>query len=387
MNSLRTLAFIVIGAVLISAAYAFSARDNNHGNSFDDDDGRTVRQTFIGDKGEFLFRDENRKIKAEWNGEFSLDEAGSSVGDLDDELEITLQENGVKERIEFEDRRSGIEVTYYRDGEEQDASEETDAAIAAGFLKFLRASGMKADERVSIILARGGNAAVLEEISVLEGGHALRAYTDAFTVQANLTAADIISLTEKLSVIESDHDLSGALETILENETLSEEAAVALINAAQSIDNDHELRQLIEAFANRPINEEAMNLVMTLFERIESDHDLRVAAQTLFENDRLNAAQTEKLLDAAADNIESDHDLRLVLTESADMILESEALSQAWFNAYEHISSDHDQRLALEAIAEKISDNEVLLAAYRKAANEITSDYDREKALGYIDED
>ena len=333
-----------------------------------------------------MLRDENHKIKAEWNGEFSLDETGSGIGALDDELEITIQQNGLKERIEFENTRSGIEVTYYRDGKEQDENEETRAAVAAAFITFLRASGIKADERVAILLASGGNASVLEEINALQGGHALRAYTDALTSKVSLTSAEIISLIGKLSTIESDPDLSGALETILKNQTVSSEVSIALMDAAQTIESDHELRQIIEAFANKPINDEAMKLVLELFSRIESDHDFRVAAESLFENERLTAAQTAKLLDAAADNIESDHDLRRVLAESASMIMENEAITAAWFNTYGHISSDHDQRVALESIADEINGDEKLKALYRKAANEIDSDYDREKALDYIDE-
>jgi len=387
MTSIRTLAFLTIGAVFISAAYALVFSNDASDHSFDDDGGRSVRHTINGDSGEFVLKDEDRTIKADWRGDYSLNDLGTALSALDDEFEIEIKEDGLRERIEFERSGRDIEITYYLDGEEQPDGDEKDNAVAALFLKFLRASGLKSEERVSALIIKGGSASVLEELDALEGGHAMRQYAVALVEQADLSPAEIKLLTEKLDVIDSDHDLGRTLEAILEHETVTAETAPALIEAAKKIEGDHDLRQLVEAFAETPVGDDGLGLVLGLYERIESDHDLRVAAVALLENDAMTGAEAARILAAAGKQIESDHDLRLVLSESAVFFSSDGDLADAWMEAYGELDSSYDQRLALEEIAEAVEGDPDLKAAYRKAARRIDSDHDRERALEAIGEE
>ncbi len=387
MTSIRTLAFLTIGAVFIAAAYALVFRNDATELSFSDEGGRSVRHTINGDNGEFVLKDEDRTIKADWRGDYSLNDLGTALGALDDEFEIEIKQDGLKERAEFERDGSNIETTYYIDGVQQPDNEETDKAVAALFLKFLRASGLNSDARVSALLKKGGVAAALTEMDALESGNAIRQYAAALVEQADLSPTQIIELTKKLGAIDSDHDLSRTLETIVEHEGVNAQTAPALIDAAKNITSDHDLRQLIEAFAESPLSDEALGLVLDLYERIESDHDLRVAAMALLDNEALTASQAARLLAAAGERIESDHDLRMVLSESARLISGKGDLADAWFKTYEKLQSSYDQRLALEEIAGAAQDDPDLSAAYRKAARRIDSDHDRERALKAISGD
>ena len=354
MKSLRTLAILTIGSILVSAAYALTVRDSGTSISIEEDDsGHSVRHTVSGDDSQFTLKDEGRVIKAAWNGDFKLDKTGTDIVELDDELEIYVKQDGVKERAEFEQHSSSIKKTYYLDGDEVEEGAEANEAISALLLKFLRASGLKAEQRVSDMLDTGGPAAVLAEMDNLRDGHALRHYVIALTEQADLSSDEILTLTEKISVLESDHDLSSALEAILENETITAQTAPALIEAAKEIESDHDLRQLVEAFAERPLSTEETMLVLDLYERLESSHDLRVAAEALLENDALDSSQAARILSAAADEIDSDHDLRLILTATAPMFSDSSDVATAWLNGFNALDSAHEQRLSIEAVAEE----------------------------------
>ena len=421
MKDIRFLATIVIGVVLIAAVYAFSAGDRRSTISVDSDEGRVVRHTVSGDRGEFVLRDDDREIKAEWKGEFTLDDAGADISSLENRFELSVEQEGVNERAEYRMDDGAVRREYYVDGEEQEAGDETREKLAALFLRFLRASGIKAKQRVAVILDHGGSPAVLDEIDLIEGDHATSRYAIAFVKQADLEPAELERLAEKLKTIESDHDLSHALKVILTEEDFASETAPALIDAAKTIESDHDLRQLVEALSEKPLNDESLDLALELFERIEGDHDLRVAATAFLENEALKPPQAAKLLRAAGDQVESDHDLRLVLIEAAPFYAGDEEARDAWRAAYEELSSSHDMRLALEEIAEgeglgadelralieaaeaidsshdrrltleriatHIDEDANLRDAYRDAANRIESEHEREKALEAIGEE
>ncbi len=421
MKNLKTLAAITGGAIILSIGYAIAVGDQKVDVAIDNNDGRSIRHMVVGNRGEFILRDDDLTLEAHWRGDFVLSDDGNSIASLDHSFEIEFEIDSETKRVAFKDKNGDVKKTYYMGDEEQPEGAETDKAIANLFLQFLRVSGHKADERVAALLKTDGVTAVLDELGFLESDHALRRYSVALSEQADLSTEQITELAARLTSIESDHDLRLALDAILENETLSAEVTPALLSAASNIESDHDLRLLVEAFAERPLNDEAMGLAIDLFERIESDHDLRVAAQALLENSDLDAKHAARLLKTAANKIESDHDMRLILTEIAPMAFKEKMLSDAWIDGFhslesshdqrlsivtvaeegghdtntwlalitacENIESDHDRRLALQAIADEMGDSPELIAAYRTTAKSIESSSDRRRTLEAIGDD
>lgn len=419
MQKVRTLAALVIGVVLIAAVYSLAATGRNETRlSFDSDEGHIVRHTISGDRGEFVLRDDDRTIKAEWRGDFNLNDLGTDISSLDDRFEIEFEEDGVKERAEFRSEDDGVRRVFFIDGAEQEDDEETNSAVADLLLRFLRASGIKAAERVAALLDQGGPAAALDEIDLLSGDHAKSAYAVALSEKADLAPAELERLAARLETVESDHDLARALIAILEHENITAETAPALIAAAETIDSDHDLRRLIEALAKQRLDDESLDLALELFEELDGDYDMRVAAAAFLERDALNPSQAARLLHVAGRRLDSDHDLRLVLIQAAPFYARDPEAGEAWLEAFdelrsshdmrlsleeaaqsgaldaaqwtalieasEEIDSSHDQRLALEAIAAQMGRDPALVAAFREAAAKIDSNHDRERALEAI---
>lgn len=425
MKNLKTLSVVAVGAIVMSAAYAvtFSGEgdDQDFSIEIDSDEGLSVRHIVNGDRGEFVRKDDNSTLEASWRGAFELTEDGNGLKSLERKLEIETDNDDEIRRVVFKDDDGSIETVYFIDGDEQPKGEEADTAAAALFLQFLRASGVRSDERVRALVQNGGAEAVLAEFDHLEGDHAFRRYAVALVEESDLSTEEIATLTEKLDGVESDHDMRLVLRAILEHETLSPEATPLLIRAARSIESDHDLRLLVEAFAERPLDSNAMDLALGLYERIESDHDLRISAEALLENSALSRLQAARLLEIAASEIESDHDLRLLLTETAPMFSDEPTLADAWLKGLAALESNHDQRLsivaaaeeadpnasgwlslidavgdidsdhdarrALETIASNMNDDPELLEAYRAVAERIDSSSDRERALAAIGDD
>jgi hypothetical protein len=418
MKSLRVLAGLTVGAFVLAASYAAAVRDNSFTWSSDSESGRMVRHTVNGDRGEFVLRDDERLIKAEWRGDFELNDEGNGIASLDRRLEIELEQDGVEERLRFDREGRGFEKTYWKNGEEQPEGAETDAAASALFLKFLRASGLMAEERVKALINAGGVEAVLNEFDYLEGDHAVRRYAVALTEEATLSREEIATLVVELERVESDHDMRLALSALLEHQTIPADLFPALLQAAENVESDHDTRLLVEAFAENDLTGDAMDLALGLIAHIESDHDVRKAAEALLESASLTNPQAAQLLAAAANQIESDHDMRLILSETAEKILDDPAIAEAWFKGFDilesdhdrrlsiseaadlsgaepeiwlalidktrAIDSDHDKRLALETISQHVMGDESLMEAYRSAAKGIDSERDRELALEAI---
>ncbi|MEO1241256.1 MAG: hypothetical protein AAFX54_05060 [Pseudomonadota bacterium] len=384
MKSLKTLGAVAIGSIVLSATYALAIKDHSTRLDVEDDGERSIRHTVNGDRGEFVRRNDESTLEATWRGDFELTDDGDGISSIEKKLEIEFEDDDEIRRALFEKDGDGVGVSYFVDGERQPAGADTDSAISALLLEFLRASGVQSDERVAALLKNGGVENVLTELEFLEGDHAFRLYAVALTEQSELSDGEVTKLADSLQSIESDHDLRLALRAILENETVSAETTPALINAASGIESDHDLRLLVEAFAERPLDADAMDLALDLYARIESDHDLRVSAEALLENGDLSPAQAARILKTAADTIESDHDMRLVLTQTAPMFSAEPELTDAWLDGFSALESGHDQRLSVEAVAEEAGHSPEAWTALIDASETIESDRDRRKALEAI---
>ena len=428
MENLKTLVTLTIGALVLSAVIAIAAKDNGGdlsidisiNDSSDDEDKRSTQFIIDGDRGKFTLWEDDHAIEAVWKGDFELDPLATTVTELDNKLEIVDKSGDDERRVVFKKSRGDIHHAFYLDDEEQDEGPETDAAISDLLMVFLRASGMKSEERVDAILDQGGVDAVLDEMAFLSRKHATRSYVWALTEKADLSDAQILRLVDIVKEMEGDHDIRKSISAILENETITANLVPPLIEATEGVESDYDLRKLMESFAERRLNEEAMERVIMVFERMDSDHDLRKSAEALIENDALDDQATARLLIALSERMDSDHDLRLILTDTAKIYSADPEATKAWLIAFEAVDSDHDRRLsieevaasgahpdeawvelikaaaiidsdhdlrrALESIAAEMERNEILLAAYRDTAAGIDSDSDRERALEAIGE-
>ena len=420
MNRLSTLGALIGGAIIVSVLYGIAFGDRNVTTSFDVEEGDGIRHIVNGDRGDFSLRRDDLIIKASWRGDYTLNEDGDDIASLEHKLEISRDDGELSERVIFARDGDKVERTYYRDDEKQDNSDETQAAIGNLLSAFLGASGIKAEERVAILLRKGGVNAVLDEMNGTFGDHARRSYTVALTEQVDLSPPEIRALLTALDRVESDHDLRLALSAILENESVSADEMPAFLATAAHIESDYDLRRLIETVADEPMNDASLALAIGLLETIESDHDLRRAGEALLAQDNLSAENAARLLTAAANQLESDHDIRLLLTDSVKFLAQGDIVAKAWLEAFDAISgdhdqrltlsaaaevselspsvvtslidattsieSDHDQRLALETFADRAADDPVLLTAYKSAADRVGSDQDRRRALEAIGE-
>ncbi|MEO1136732.1 MAG: hypothetical protein AAFW68_08990 [Pseudomonadota bacterium] len=381
MNRLRSLGALVAGAIVLAAIYGVVYSNGSGSAGIAAEHGDGVRHIVSGDRGEFSLRLEDFEITANWRGDYELNSDGDDIASLERKLDIKREKNGVKERVVFDRDGDDVERIYYLDGEEQESGPETQEAIQSVLASFLGASGVKAEERVAILLRNGGPAEVINLIDEVYGDHARQRYTAELTEQADLSTEELSALLEIVKQIEGDHDLRLALSAIVENETIRADQAPLILEAANRIESDYDLRRLIESVADHPLGADALPLAIGLLTHIDSDHDLRRSGEALLEQENLTAENAAQLLETVSNKIESDHDLRLLLSEAGAFLGQDEVSSAAWIRAFGALDSDHDKRIVLAEVAELDDISTDVVIALINATTDIESNHDRRIAL------
>lgn len=419
MQNLRTLAFIATGAFVIAAVYAGAVGDKGVDIDFETEDGRAVTHVTEGERGEFRFQDDDVSLEAHWRGDFTLTPTGDDITDLDSKLSIELKENTESEKAVFEHHRDGVRKRYFRNGEEKSKEDVVNEGASRLFVRFLRVSGLEAEERVGALLDSGGTTEVVSEISSLESDLAIRRYVLALSEQRSLSSSELTQLAQSLKGIKGDQDLRLALGGLLDDQTADAQSMTLLLEAAQTMESSHDIRKLLEsAAASGSIEDAALRTGLQLYARIEGDHDLRKAAEALLESDGLMSQQKSLVLLAAVQRIEGNRDVRVLLEETATELSDSAELTAAWLDGFNSLESARDQRLsiekaasldqepqlwrelierteridddrerrqALEAIAGAITGTPNLTENYRQAAAAIDDERERERALNALD--
>ena len=418
MKNLRMLGALAGGAILIAGAYGAMVGNIEADISFDSDEDYSTRHSVEGGKAEFYLKDGEQIIKAKWRDNFGLDDTAMRITTVDRKLTIEVKENDTLKKVIFKNNDDDLERSFYINDKQQSQTRVTDDEIDALTLTFLRASGLKAEDRVNALLTQGGASSVIKELPILGSEQALISYIKALSETTQLQPSEIDSLANALSAVESDHHLRHSIEVVLENQTITSQTAPSLIKLADSIENDHDIRKLVEVFAERPLNAESYNIVIDLMDRIEGGHDLRKSIEAIFNNENLTDSAKERILHESLPRLEDDHQLYLVLALTAKNFIPTEKYADGWFTAYSRlssshdhrralseliteneledeiwhrainavseISSDHDQRIILEEIAELAPRNDRIVKAYLDVANDISADRDRKVAIAAI---
>lgn len=406
-------AFGVGAGLSLLAAGAFALIAPKFIEADDDGDGVHIINIGDGENGSFHLKDEGLNVSAEWKGEFSLAADGRSLSALKGSLEVSSKEKGVTRKVVFSGRDGAISAKAFVDDDEEKGADTQ--RLAGDLLQlFARSSSVGAEDRVKAMMAAGGKAAVLNEITQLVGSHAVGGYVEALAAATPLTHDDIKLLTARVSKIDSDYAKRSAIAALLSTQELDDASVAEIIGVAKTIEGDHELRLIIEELAENPLNDRNFGIASSLIGEIEGDHEIRLAVAAMLENEGQSDANVARVLKIAARAIEGDYELRLAIetaearlsgTEAGAAALEAIAAiegghdkrlaieefasaldgsSPHWIPLIESaaaIDGDHDRRLAIETLGGEAPETDEIRAALRKAAETIGSEHERRLAL------
>ncbi|ANB17584.1 M56 family metallopeptidase [Dokdonella koreensis] len=287
--------------------------------------------------------DVDQKGKIEFNADES-DVAGLADGAY---LDISETTSGVTREIRFKGTASGVDRRYRVDGTECALDAEGRAWIAALVPRMLRETGVQAEARSRRLLARGGAAALLAEIDLIQADHARAGYLRVLFADAPLSPEQQARALALVEAIDSAFEKRNVLQAALGQPSLSPALQVLLLKAAAGIDSDFERAELLVSVAGRmPVQGEVLDAWSTALNGIGSDFERRRVIEALLKQ----AAVTPDVLVRALDGADS-------------------------------IGSDFEKRSVLEAVAARRGDSPEVRAAYLRLAAGIGSDFERRQAL------
>jgi len=296
------------------------------------------------------------RFEVEVAGEVEIAPDGRSVERLGPGAKLEVEERGRAERRRLEARPGPDgepELAWFVDRRRQQPTEASRDWLARSLLRFYRASGWGAGERVGQLLAGGGPAAVLAEVAELRSDRVERLYLQALLERADLDPPELgRALAAAGERIGSDHELAKVLRAVPAASLAASEPRAAYLRAAASIGSDFELRRTLAALLDDPAL---------------SDPALAPPA-------------AEGVLEAAS-GIGSDFELAELLVTLASAYPPALALPPGYADALRSIGSDFEHRRALVAAVERPGISAENLGELLETTDQLGSDFEQAEAL------
>ena len=264
------------------------------------------------------------------------------------EFELSIKRGGVERSLRILPGKDGLQREYRVDGKQQAFDADARAWLAKSLPHLLRETAFQAEARGKRFLARGGAAALMDEIDKIQGDHARGKYLAVLFGNASLDDGQMQRAMALASGIGSDYELRQALSAGLDNQAMSPSGQVRLLETATSIGSDYELAQLLLQLAKaQPLQGPTLQAWRTALASIGSDYEQRRVLSALL--DKQDPAAARLALESAA-AIGSDYEARQVLEQSVSMARADDGVRTAWFRILDGVGSDYEQRQALQAL-------------------------------------
>ncbi len=250
---------------------------------------------------------------------------------------------GTDNSVEFRAGSGGaIERRFWVSGRERPFDPEGRKWLAEVLPRFIRQSGIGAKSRVARFMKSGGAAAVLAEISRIEGSWAKRVYFTELFNQPGLSGATIQQ---------------------------------ALAQAGREVDSDFELASLLIS-SNRIVTDDAARRTYLEAARtIGSDFELRRVLSSIVKAGPMAPAIAASVLDTSG-SIDSDFEQASLLVEFAARQPLDEPAGAAFFKALAGVSSSFEHSRVLKAVLQRTDLSEPVRVAALESGAAIESDFE-----------
>jgi hypothetical protein len=353
-------------------------------------------------------------------GKITFTDNEDDVQSLTGRAVISEKRDGITRRLDLKpEGANGIARVYSVNGKTQPYDADARKWFAALVPSIVRETATNVDQRVTKLSAKGGTAAVVDEIDRIESSHVRGKYIEVLLKRGPLedkllprlfaTIKDVGSDFERKTVllavikqqpatpatqtsllrIVADMDSSFEQRTVLEAlaPTLGTDAGVmqAWYEAVARIDSDFELRSVIESLAKRSVlSPTQLDRAIAVTNRIDSDFEHGSALKALLPHmEKASTPQIEAFLKSAR-GIDSAFELRSVMNTFVKRVNFEKSAYAAVFQSIDAIDSDFEKRSALETLAKKMPRDAELVARYRKSARTL-GQHERTQAEKAID--
>ena len=307
----------------------------------------TSHTTNDGEKsGNWVWSDNGKKFEVNYRGDIEFTDDDSDVSRMSPGGYLRIKDGqrfGTDNSVEFRAGSGGaIERRFWVSGRERPFDPEGRKWLAEVLPKFIRQSGIGAKSRVARFMKSGGAAAVLAEISRIEGSWAKRVYFTELFNQPGLSGATIQQ---------------------------------ALGQAGREVDSDFELASLLIA-SNRIVSDDAVRRsYLEAARSIGSDFELRRVLSSIVKAGQMTPAIAASVLDTSG-SIDSDFEQASLLVEFAARQPFDGPAGAAFFKALAGVSSSFEHNRVLKAVLQRTDLSEPVRVAALESGAAIESDFE-----------
>ncbi len=360
------------------------------------------------------------ELRAE--GEFKLRGDLSDVESLSRGAWFRLEERdgGTSRRVEIRNGSSGLEHTYYVNGDRVTWDATGRSWLARTLLDVERRTAFAADTRVPELYRTGGVSAVTAEIGEMSSAYAKSRYYGTMFDMPNVrletnTLNDIVrrasvdlkssdyymtqvlgklanfpsaneatwrSFAEAAGRMESDYYKSQILKKVLARDNLSRETVGIMLTSASGIDSDHYLTDLLKSVARKyALNDQTRAVYARALGSIESDHYRAELLRSMNSAEEWDPQTTAFVLKSVAD-IKSD----FYKSQSLTSLIKAKHIRDwpAFFAAVGSISSGTHKREVLNAALRHDPLTREIVAGVLTSAGRMGSDYETTQVLSSV---
>lgn len=298
-------------------------------------------------------------------------------------FEINQRIGDTLRQIKVTPSANGLQYAYKLNGNSQPFEGEARTWFSGFLLALERSTGFSADARVNSLLAKGGPAAVLDEISNLQSDYVRGLYLRKLLEHPNLSPNVVLRIiNQSAQQISGDYELAQVLMAVSKQYDLPDETSrAAFMNAAGKLKSDYEhSRVLIELLKRPSISPETVRMGLNSAATINSDYEKSRIALALVEQKSFSQADVAnylKLVSSTHSDYEKSRDLLAPLERYQ---LSAEAVNQI-MEAAAGMSSDYEKSRLLTALAGKGKFDEAQMSNYLKVIASMKSDYERSRSL------
>jgi hypothetical protein len=335
----------------------------------------------------FIERSLFKEFQIEFEGDIELTANDQDIKSMSKGafLKISKSNFGVSRKLVFKGTGNGaVQREFYVGWRQRDYKPEGEDWFKELMPYIVRSTGIGAPERVNRFYRKGGVAAVLAEVKLMESNSVKITYLDLLRTK-NLSNAELIEVLKGAQQVNSSFYLAGFLKNNPQDYMAEASLRQAYVSALGQIKSDHYLQDAArELSANQNIsNAHLIEIFTGTSATIGSDFYAHEALISVLNNRNLNSEEHAQIV-KLAEGISSDYYLSEFLTKairSQKTQAGQPINAQALIGAMAGLGSDHYNAQVVAALcARPLDENSLALLLERMALN-IESDFYLETSL------
>ena len=303
----------------------------------------------------------------------------------DGAFHLDVTDDGQRRQLEITPGKDGLERTWKLNGREQPYDAAAKAWLGAFLIELDRRTAVAVDQRLPILLRKGGVSAVLAETAQMPSDYARNVYYTKLAAATHLSSADVVRVFDQAaSMGTSDYYSAELLKGLGVHAGDDDNIRAAMFRMIQTMSSDYYRAESVRrAIGSGRVEAREVDFLIGVIQHMESDYYKADVLKQVLASGKIDSAQRKRLAVLARD-IESDpyaYEFVKALAASKDA---GPGETRALIDAAATIESDYYLSESVNAILANSTLTDADLIAIVKTVAPTKSDYYRSEMLRHV---